>query len=80
MFLRNTFLKVQIMSDDDYALPAVKRRKIDSHNESDIDFSDDGVEAPLVRRRLKKKQIDLDDIDLLNENEERNNVVSYFNI
>ena len=68
------------MSDDDYALPAVKRRKIDSHNESVIDFSDDGVEAPLVRRRLKKKQIDLDDIDLLNENEERNNVVSYFNI
>lgn len=66
------------MSDDDYALTAVKRRRIDSHNESDNDLSDDGVEAPLIRRRLKKKQIDLDDIDVLNENEERDNVVSVY--
>lgn len=66
------------MSDDDYALTAVKRRRIDSHNDSDNDLSDDGVETPLIRRRLKKKQIDLDDIDLINENEERNNVVGVF--
>lgn len=66
------------MSDDDYALTAVKRRRIDSHNESDNDLSDDGVEAPLIRRRLKKKQIDLDDIDVLNENEERDNVVGVY--
>ena len=75
VFVRNAFSKVRIMSDDDYALTEVKRRRIDSHNESDNDLSDDGVEAPLVRRRLKKKQIDLDDIDLLNENEKRDNEV-----
>lgn len=68
------------MSDDDYALTAVKRRKIDSHNESGNDLSDDGVETPLIRRRLKKKQIDLDDIDVLNENEERDNMVGVFMI
>lgn len=57
------------MSEDEYGMTIVKRRKVTEDPASDAD-SEEPVSKPTQTRRLKRKQIDMDDLDILKENEE----------
>lgn len=65
------------MSEDEYALPSVKRRRRETHSESDNELSEDALDSSRPQRRLRKKQYDIDDIELMDENEERQAKVSF---
>lgn len=57
------------MSEDEYEMTSFKRRKVTDDHVSDAD-SDEPVSKPTQKRRFERKQIDMDDIDILKENEE----------
>ena len=56
------------MSEDEYEMTSFKRRKISEEPASDMEV-EDHVEGNAIRRKgLKRKLVDLDDIDVLEEN------------
>lgn len=57
------------MSEDEFDMTSFKRRKITENEKSDDDEENQAANPVTTKRRLRKKQIDLDDIDVLNENE-----------
>ena len=57
------------MSEDEFEMTSFKRRKITGDEKSDDDEENQSANPVTTKRRLRKKQIDLDDIDVLNENE-----------
>ena len=57
------------MSEDEFEMTSFKRRKITEDEKSDDDEENQSANPVTTKRRLRKKQIDLDDIDVLNENE-----------
>ena len=57
------------MSEDEFEMTSFKRRKITENEKSDDDEENPAANPVTTKRRLRKKQIDLDDIDVLNENE-----------
>ena len=57
------------MSEDEFEMTSFKRRKITENEKSDDDEENQAANPVTTKRRLRKKQIDLDDIDVLNENE-----------
>ena len=55
------------MSDDEYEMTSFKRRKVTSTNDSDEE--NDQLQAPSTKKKLTRKMIEADDIDVLDENE-----------
>lgn len=55
------------MSDDEYEMTSFKRRKVTSTNDSDEE--NDQLQTPSTKKKLTRKMIEADDIDVLDENE-----------
>ena len=64
------------MSEDEYGMTSFKRRKVMSTQDSESEPEDQETPVKTTRRLLKKKQIDLDDLDVINENEGKDSPVS----
>ena len=57
------------MSDDEYAMTSFKRRKVTDSKESESDDDLEQLQASSTKKKLTRKMIEADDIDVLDENE-----------
>lgn len=65
------------MSEDEYEMTSFKRRKVVEDPASDLEAEEESAAQPTQVRRLKRKQIDIDDLDVLEENEGHGENVGY---
>ena len=66
------------MSEDEYEMTSFKRRKVVTDEASDMEEEEENVVKPTQSRRLKRKNLDLDDLDMIEENEGHNDNVAQF--
>lgn len=57
------------MSDDEYAMTSFKRRKVTDSKESESEDDLEQLQASSTKKKLTRKMIEADDIDVLDENE-----------
>ena len=57
------------MSDDEYAMTSFKRRKVTDSKESESEDDLDVLQPSSTKKKLTRKMIEADDLDVLDENE-----------